>query len=86
VCIQTASKSGALANVNAWARSTTFTGHFQLIDNCDVTVANSPTETWPAGGRHYTFTNIHYADCGDFWEVVAWSNSNDNLAAAEFVI
>jgi hypothetical protein len=90
VCLQTASKNGPLANINAWARSTTFTGHFQLIDNCGITVANSPNETWPAGGRHYTFTNIHYEDCGDFWEVVGWRhNSNGtytNLGAATGVI
>jgi hypothetical protein len=89
-CIQTASKGGVLANVNAWARSTTFTGHFQLVNGCGNTVANSPNETWPAGGRHYTFANIHFADCGDNWKVVAWRhNSNGtytNLGAAVFAI
>lgn len=82
VCIQTASKGSSLANVNAWARNTTFFGHFQLVDGCGVTVANSPNETWPAGGTHYTFTSIHWADCGDFWTVTAWRhNSNGSYTS-----
>jgi hypothetical protein len=89
-CIQTASISGPLAKVNAWANRTTFYGYFQLVDNCDITVATSPTETWPAGGHHYTFTNIHYADCGNYWYVTAWRKNSSgkptNLGTAEFSI
>jgi len=73
VCIQTASKGTTLATVNAWARNTTFFGHFQLVNGCGDTVANStPDLIWPAGGTHHPFTGIHYADCGDFWAVTAW--------------
>jgi len=79
-CIQTASKGATLANVNAWANTTTFFGHFQLVNTgCGNTVANSPNETWPAGGRHYTFTNIQWQGgvCGDFWSVTAWRHNSN---------
>ncbi len=78
VCIQTASKNVTYANVNAWANTTTFKGHFQLVNRtCDITEGNSPNETWPAGGAHYTFKNIYYNPiaCGDFWEVIGWKES-----------
>jgi hypothetical protein len=79
-CIQTASKNATYANVNAWANNTTFYGHFQLVNTgCGTTWGNSPNETWPAGGRHYTFQNIEWNPpvCGDFWSVTAWRHNSN---------
>ena len=51
VCMQTASKNATYATIHAWANNKTFYGHFQLWNRgCGNTVANSPDETWPAGG------------------------------------
>ena len=79
VCIQTAAKGATLATVNAWADTTTFTGHFQLVNTgCGITVANShPDKTWPAGGSHYPFTGIQWKGgaCGDFWQITAWKHN-----------
>jgi hypothetical protein len=84
-CIQTASKGATYANVNAWANTTTFYGHFQLVNTgCGNTVANSSTGTWPAGGKHYTFKNIVWSGdtCGDYWSVTAWRhNSNGSYTS-----
>lgn len=92
VCIQTASKNLTYANVNAWANTTTFTGHFQLLNTgCGITWGNSPTGTWPAGGTHYTFVNVLYDPVcgGDHWQVIAWkktANGNKNIGAVAFQI
>jgi hypothetical protein len=56
------------------------------MDNCGVIIATSPTKTWPAGGMHFTFTNIHYLDCGDNWEVDGVTTSGANEGAAVFRI
>jgi hypothetical protein len=91
-CIQTASKGGTYANVNAWANTTTFSGHFELQNvGCGypgLHIANSSTGTWPAGGTHYTFKNIiwHGMGCGgDSWAVIAWKKTSSGFSQIGFV-
>jgi hypothetical protein len=91
-CIQTASISGSYANVRAWANTTTFFGHFQLVNTgCGTTIATSPNQVWPAGGAHYTFVNIFWkTSCGNSWRITGWKKVSptkwDNMGSADFSI
>jgi hypothetical protein len=78
ICIQTKQITDPTASVNAWANTTSFTGHFELLNGCDQFVANGPIKTdrlFPAGSNPYTFTNIHWADCQDSWTIIAWKEA-----------
>jgi|GEM_PF-6806910 len=63
LCLQTASvdTSNHTAKVNAWADTTTLNPGFFILstppNSSGVSAfAYSPTQKWPAGGTHYTFT------------------------------
>jgi hypothetical protein len=96
VCVQTASKSDEYATVNAWANLKSFTGHFELVyQGCgsDQLYANSTETTWPAGGKHFSFTDITWQGAfgcsNDNWAVIAWekvSKGWDNLGTDAFQI
>jgi hypothetical protein len=94
VCIQTQSISGAgYADLKAWANTTGFYGHFQLVNtNCGNTIAKSPNETFAAGeSHHYLFTNIYIESvCGDNWRVTGWKWISNgvlqNMGAVAFQI
>ena len=61
LCIQRTSASGANpATVRAWARTTTFTGHFELLFP-DGVQKNSPNRSWTGGGSGFSFTGLPLA-------------------------
>ena len=69
VCIQSQCAQCNIQNINAWANTSTFTGHFEFFFGIYV-IRNSPNRTWPAGGTHYTFTGVDRAlgtACVDAW-------------------
>lgn len=72
LCIQRTSANGVLpATIRAWARTTKFTGHFELIFP-DGSVKNSPTQTWAAGGTGHKFTNV---PGGPGYGMTAWKGT-----------
>ena len=89
LCIQTTMKGTTLANVNAWAFDITFRGHFELLNGCGEFVANSPEKTWPAEASPYNFKNLHWADCENFWQIIAWVENGSgyvNIGSVSFSI
>jgi hypothetical protein len=58
LCIQTVSSSSSGADVNAWANTESFYGYFYLNVwfGSIGELGESPQQTWPAGGKHYTFS------------------------------
>jgi hypothetical protein len=74
LCIKNLTKSGVNpATIKAWADTTTFTGHFELIYP-DGHVRNSPTRTWKAGGAGFSFTKV---PIGDGYTMKAWKGSGN---------
>jgi hypothetical protein len=73
VCIQSTCAHCNIQNINAWANTYTFTGHFEFFFGIYV-IRNSPDRTWPAGGTHYTFTGVDRAlgtACVRAWKKVS---------------
>jgi hypothetical protein len=77
--------------LNAWADTRNFFGHFELRNHCGAnaqnddtgqTVQNStPDTTWLAGGKHFTFSPVHFMDCSDLWTIIAWEQTGPNSYA-----
>lgn len=57
LCIQNISQNGSSSTIKAWAKTTTFTGHFEP-QFPDGVVKNRPNEKWTAGGTGYDFTKV----------------------------
>jgi hypothetical protein len=61
VCIQSQCAHCDVQNINAWANTYTFTGHFELTFGCSIAGCNnfnSPNRSWPRGGTHWTFDGV----------------------------
>lgn len=88
LCIQTNSvnTTACTAVVAAWANTSTFYGHFELSISGGF-VANSNTQTWPAGGQNYKF-NVHFNPHAEY-EATAWGYNGgqyQNLGTVDFTI
>ena len=86
-CIQTYSTNASYATIHVWANRTTFTGHFYIqvyIGNGLTEYEVSPTQTWPAGGQHWSVT----MDCTTKWEysATAYNTLQVPLGTANFWI
>src|ERR1700735_4096354 len=57
LCLQTVSTTKTIADINAWADTKSFYGYFyiQVSFGKIGQIGDSPEQTWPAGGKHYTF-------------------------------
>ena len=89
-CVQTTFKGPSLANINAWANTVSFTGHFDLYNGCGEFMGHSPDQFWPSGRDPFPFRNLHWADCFDHWKVIAWQknapNNYSNIGTVNFSI
>ena len=85
LCIQNISQGVFTSTIKAWAKTTTFTGHFELKYS-DGAVRNSPTRSWRAGGTGYDFTDV---PVGDGYTMIAWkgtSNPFTNIGTVGFSV
>jgi hypothetical protein len=78
LCIQTVAVDTAegLAEVNAWADTTTFTGHFEITVPKTWSGENSTggDKKWPAGGTHYSFVVPLFP--GLTYQATAWRRNS----------
>jgi hypothetical protein len=75
LCMQTLSVNDSTNNavVAAWADTSNFYGHFEII--CPYgQYENSPNENWKAGGANYKFTNV-ILEYGAY-DIIAWKDSS----------
>jgi hypothetical protein len=80
LCIQTNSVSDGTAVTAAWARSSSFYGHFEL--DTGEQVLNSPQQTWSAGGQGYKFTfNLNP---GNEYNIIAWKCCYSSIGSVVF--
>jgi hypothetical protein len=72
VCIQSNCAKCDSQNIEAWANTYTFTGHFQINWGCGpgCETSNSPNKRWIHGGAGYSFDGIPYgvSACVIAWE------------------
>lgn len=86
LCMTVTYESGNVASIYMWADTSDITGHFEL-QMPNHRTANSPTETWYAGGRGYTFAdwNGGYGRwCGTLWwhDFLGWHTKGNNCIVA----
>ena len=78
LCIQTVAVDTTedLAAVNAWADTTTFTGHFEITVPGTWSGENSAggDKRWPHGGTHYTFVVPLFP--GLTYQATAWRRNS----------
>jgi hypothetical protein len=89
LCVQTNSvdTTGCTATIAAWANTSDFFGHFEMAIPDTGYVANSNTQTWPAGGEDYKF-QVHF-NPDVTYEATAWGYNGgqyENLGQVDFTI
>lgn len=92
LCIQTVAVDTTedLAEVNAWADTTNFTGHFEITvpDTWSGENSTGGNKGWPAGGTHYSFIVPLFA--GLRYQATAWryngGTSYTNIGRVNFTI
>lgn len=81
-CMYLSTPSGGTVYVDAWAHSTSFYGHWELVTPAGT--YNSPAETWTASpSDEYQWSSLT-ADVGSYC-VTGWSGSNNLGTACESV-
>lgn len=95
VCIQTQSAniSNCTAVVAAWANTTTFFGHFEIVPLGPTITpgVNSPggDKTWPAGGTNVKIT-IPFYGSPETYQAIAWkrnaNGSHTKIGTVNFTI
>jgi hypothetical protein len=81
LCLQTQSANTAncTAVVNAWADTTSFTGHFEIQAMMPVNTAgvnSSGDQLWPAGGMHASI-GIQFFGSPESYQATAWRHNPD---------
>jgi hypothetical protein len=71
VCAQGFDQVNNEGSIKAWANTTTFTGHFEIV-NVVGNYANSPTKKWIAGGAGFVFT---YEPLATSYNIDAWKGT-----------
>jgi hypothetical protein len=71
VCAQGFDQVNHEGSIKAWAKTTSFTGHFELVNDVG-NYANSPTEDWKAGGAGFSFT---YQPLSEGYNINAWKGT-----------
>ena len=88
MCIQTVSTTKSAARINGWANTSTFHGYMEISVPTGGGIAEfqqSPIETWPAGGKHFTFELNCYTST--YYTAQAWTYpAYDNKGTVTFVI